>query len=126
MGQADDSLFYGYWGERTNNDSSNWREMRTVLDKMRRDVDSGRVSGREVWFATDNAVLERAFYKGYSASPFLYDMVEELWALCIRGNFILRIVHVAGTRLIELGVDGLSRGMWSWAPCPNHCGWVYP
>jgi hypothetical protein len=69
-----------------------------------------------MWFATDNEVLERAFYKGYSSSPFLYGMIEELWALCIRGDFVLRVVHVAGTRMIALGVDGLSRGDVELAP----------
>ena len=31
-------------------------------------------------------------------------------AMAIQGSSILRIVHVAGTRMIELGIDGLSRG----------------
>ena len=37
-------------------------------------------------------------------------MVEEMHAMAIQGSSILRIVHVAGTRMIELGIDGLSRG----------------
>lgn len=37
-------------------------------------------------------------------------MVEELRSLTIRGNFILHVIHVAGTRMIEVGIDGLSRG----------------
>lgn len=69
-----------------------------------------RLRGREIWFATDNSTLERAYYKGYSSSPELYEMVEELRFLSLKGDFLLRIIHVAGTRMIELGIDGLSRG----------------
>jgi len=101
---------YGYWTAMTDDSTSNWREMRTVLDKIRDDVAKGRLTGTEMWFFTDNSVLERAYYKGYSASPALYAMVEELRARTLQGNFILRIVHVAGTRMIETGIDGLSRG----------------
>ena len=100
----------GYWLRTTEDSSSNWREMRTCVDKIRRDVETNRLEGREVFFVTDNSTLERAFYKGYSSSPALYEMVEDLRALSIQGSFILRIVHVAGTRMIDLGIDGLSRG----------------
>jgi hypothetical protein len=117
-GSSDDiqTFFYGYWGDATDLSSSNWREMRTVVDKITADALSGNLAGRELWFATDNEVLERAFHKGYSSSDLLYGMVEDLWSLCVRGNFLLRIVHIAGTRMIDLGVDGLSRGDIEFAP----------
>ena len=88
---------FGYWLRSTEESSSNWREMRTDLDKLRLDSESGRLFGREVWFGTDNSTLEKAFYKGYSSSPELYEMVEDMRAMAINGSFILRIVHVAGT-----------------------------
>ena len=28
----------------------------------------------------------------------------------MRGELILRIIHIAGTQIIEAGIDGLSRG----------------
>lgn len=101
---------YGYWNKSTDDTSSNWREMKAALDKLRRDAKRGRLVGREVWFFTDNSTLERAFYKGYSSSLELYRMVEELWALSLSGGFLIHVVHVAGTRMIETGIDGLSRG----------------
>jgi hypothetical protein len=110
------TFFYGYWGDATDSSTSNWREMRAVVDRITTDALSGKLAGRELWFATDNEVLERAFHKGYSSSDLLYGMVEDLWSLCVRGNFILRIVHIAGTRMIDLGVDGLSRGDIEFAP----------
>ena len=100
---------FGYWLRSTEESSSNWREMRTAFDKLKLDSESGRLFGREVWFGTDNSTLEKAFYKGYSSSPELYEMVEEMRAMAIKGSFILRIVHIAGTRMIELGIDGLSK-----------------
>lgn len=104
------TIFWGYWGDQTTGRSSNWREMRTGIDQIRRGVAEGRFVGLDLWFFTDNEVFERAFYKGYSSSPDLYAMIEELWSLCVKGNFILHVVHVAGTRMIDTGIDGLSRG----------------
>jgi hypothetical protein len=106
---AAQTFFFGYWGDATDSSWSNWREMRAVVDRIATDALSGRLAGRELWFATDNEVLERAFHKGYSSSDLLYGMVEDLWSLCVRGNF-------AGTRMIDLGVDGLSRGDIEFAP----------
>jgi len=60
--------------------------------------------------ATDNSTAEASFYKGRSSSPELDAMVLELRLLAIAGNFILRLVHIAGTRMIDIGIDGLSRG----------------
>ena len=53
----------------------------------------------------------RAFYKGNSKSPLLFDLVLRLRKLQLKANFKLHVVHVAGSRMIEQGTDGLSRGM---------------
>jgi hypothetical protein len=37
-------------------------------------------------------------------------MVLEFRLLAIAGNFVLRLVDIAGTKMIDLGVDALSRG----------------
>ena len=110
MSDGSGEFVYGFWNDSTVGSSSNWREMKACLDKMRLDSTRGRLAGTEVWFITDNSTLERAYYKGYSQSVELYSMVEEMWALSLKGNFLLRIVHVAGTRIIDTGIDGLSRG----------------
>jgi hypothetical protein len=100
-------LRQGFWGVLG---SSNWREMRNVLEAIRAEARLGRLVGCEVWMATDNSTAEASFYKGRSSSPELDAMVLELRLLAIAGNFILRLVHIAGTRMIEIGIDGLSRG----------------
>jgi hypothetical protein len=90
--------------------SLNWREMRNILEAIREEAQLGRLIGFKVWITTDNSMAEVSFYKGRSSSPDLDDMVLELRLLAIAGNFVLRLVHIAGTRMIELGIDALSRG----------------
>ena len=100
----------GFWFSDASDNSSNWRELKNLLEGMREDGRRGRLVGKEVWLFTDNSTAETAFYKGTSSSPELHYMVVELRALSIECNFTLRIVHIAGTRMIQIGVDGLSRG----------------
>jgi hypothetical protein len=97
----------GFWNV---TGSSNWREMRNLLEAIREEARLGRLIGCEVWLTTDNSTAEASFYKGRSSSPDLDAMVLELRLLAIAGNFVLRLVHIAGTRMIELGIDALSRG----------------
>jgi hypothetical protein len=97
----------GFWGV---SGSSNWREMRNLLEAIREEARLGRLIGCDVWLTTDNSTAEASFYKGRSSSPDLDAMVLELRLLAIAGNFILHLVHIAGTRMIELGIDALSRG----------------
>ena len=56
-------------------------------------------------------VSERAFYKGNSKSLTLFRLVLRLRKLQLKSNFKLHVLHVAGTRMIEQGTDGLSRGL---------------
>ena len=37
-------------------------------------------------------------------------MVLELWELELEGDLDVKLIHVAGTRLIEYAIDGLSHG----------------
>jgi hypothetical protein len=100
-------LSQGFWNV---TGSSNWREMRNLLEAIREEARLGRLIGCEAWLTTDNSTAEASFYKGRSSSPDLDAMVLELWLLAIAGNFVLRLVHIAGTRMIELGINALSQG----------------
>ena len=53
---------------------------------------------------------ETTFNRGSSTSRDLHELMLDLRSLTVRGNFILHTVHIAGTMMIEIGVDGLSRG----------------
>ena len=100
----------GFWCSEVSEQSSNYRELRNAFDSISREAVSGRIVGGEVWFATDNSTTELAFAKGRSSSRLLDELVLRFRELAIRYNFQLRIVHIAGTRMIALGIDGLSRG----------------
>jgi hypothetical protein len=102
---------FGFWSEVVSQtETSNWREFQNIVDSLREDVVQGRLAGTELWIGTDNSTAEASFYKGTSSSPKLNELVLDLRLLAIRGNFVLNLFHIAGTRMIVHGVDGLSRG----------------
>ena len=100
----------GFWCTEISEQSSNYRELRNALEAITLEAENGRIVGSEVWFATDNSTTELAFAKGRSASRALDELVLRFRELSICYNFQLKLVHIAGTRMIELGIDGLSRG----------------
>jgi len=56
-------------------------------------------------------VAEGAYYNGGSnRNKKLNELVFRLWNLQMEGDFVINMYHIAGTRMIECGVDGLSRG----------------
>ena len=59
---------------------------------------------------TDNKTAEDAFHNGTSSSKRLQGLVERLRRVEMETGMTLYVVHVAGTRMIEQGTDGLSRG----------------
>ena len=90
--------------------SSNLRELKNLVDTLRKMEAEGRLSGVEIFVFTDNSTAERAFFKGSSKSRLLHDLVLELRLLETRAGIKIHFVHVAGTRMIDQGSDGLSRG----------------
>ena len=57
----------------------------------------------------DNLVFDIVFYKGTSKIPLLFKLVIRLHQVYIRGDSILHVFHITETRMIEAGIDGLSR-----------------
>ena len=70
----------------------------------------GRLDGVEIFLFIDNMVAERAYYKGSAKTKHLHGLILCLQKLEMEGNMILHVIHVAGTRMIRSGIDGLSRG----------------
>ncbi|KAL7570896.1 hypothetical protein ACA910_018954 [Epithemia clementina (nom. ined.)] len=66
--------------------------------------------GTEVFVFADNATAKSAFYKGISKSKFLFNLVLRLCKMEMDGQLFVHIIWIAGTRMIEQGTDGLSRG----------------
>ena len=67
--------------------------------------------GVEIFIFTDNFVFESTYYKGYSkTSSDLSDIILRLYGAIRKGELIVHVIHIAGTRMKAMGVDGLSRG----------------
>lgn len=71
---------------------------------------NGVLEGCEAFVFTDNSVAESTFYKGSSANRTLFDSILRLRKLEHRLGAKVWIIHVAGTRVIDQGSDGISRG----------------
>ena len=59
---------------------------------------------------TDNPTVESCVVRGLSSSPKLLELVERLQVLTMRAGIKIHVFHVAGTRMIAQGIDGVSRG----------------
>ena len=65
----------------------------------------------ELFMFTDNYTAERAYYNGGSnKNKELDKLILRLWNIQMKGPVALHVFHIAGTRMIENGIEGLSRG----------------
>ena len=90
--------------------NSNFRELLNLVIALERAEVRGLLESAEVFMFTDNTTAERAFFKSTSKSRALFELVLRLRLVEQRSNSRLYVIHVAGTRMIEQGTDGLSRG----------------
>lgn len=100
----------GQWHQDYSDQSSNWREFGNVVIALEEFHARQRVENLQIFMFTDNIVTECAFYKGSSHSRSLFALVLRLRKLEIKAGWDLHVLHIAGTRMIASGVDGLSRG----------------
>lgn len=100
----------GVWGSLETDESSNWKEFTNVVEALEEEGDSGRLDCSEVFMFTDNATVEACAFKGSSSSPKLLSLIIRLKAMATRQGIRLHVFHVAGTRMIAQGTDGVSRG----------------
>ena len=101
---------YGLWSRDMEDQSSNYRELRNLVDTVEEEATAGYLEGSELWMFTDNSTAESCFHKGNSSSELLHELVLRLRKIELDHCFILHVVHVSGTRMIAQGTDGLSRG----------------
>ena len=104
------SYRFGTWGEEVRSGSSNLRELKNLTDTLELMGKDGELSGTEVFLFTDNSTAESAFAKGSSSSKPLFELILRLRKLEMESQCRIHISHVAGTRMIAQGSDGLSRG----------------
>ena len=107
-----EGIFYesGHYGERHQRESSNFREADNLVRRIERMEVEGKLREREVFIFTDNSSFEGTFYKGHSTSVKLCDIILRLRQAQRKSGAVVHVVHVAGTRMKEAGIDGLSRG----------------
>eukprot|EP00978_Attheya_sp_CCMP212_P024148 scaffold75459_cov47-Attheya_sp.AAC.5 len=100
----------GVWGPDEESGTSNLKELSNSADSLQAAAEAGDLKDAEVFFCTDNSTAEAAIYSGTSSSVQLYEQVLRLRKLECDYEFVLHVSHVAGTRMIAQGTDGLSRG----------------
>ena len=102
---------FGQWSPAIEEKHSNYKELRNLVNAVDKAHSLGALHNAELFLFTDNFVAECAYFNGGSnKSKELDALVFQLWKLQMSESFILHVIHVAGTRMIECGVDGLSRG----------------
>jgi hypothetical protein len=104
----------GYWNGTVHSFTSSWRELRTVVDTLKREeVVFNRLRGRVVFYFTSNEVTYNICKKGSSKLLSLHLLVQQLKALELALGCRLEVINVPGTTMITQGTDGLSRGIWA-------------
>jgi hypothetical protein len=101
---------YGVWGKDQQHASSNYRELNNLVTSIETMTSDGTLAGGEVYIFTDNFTAESAFYKGNTSTKALFELVLRLRTVEMLGLIQLHVIHVAGTRMMSQGTDGLSRG----------------
>jgi hypothetical protein len=105
------NLAHGTWSEEASQRSSNFRELANLVRRIEELAEEGSlVRGTELFVFTDNFVTESVFYKGSASSPYLHSLVERLKMLQLHAGLFVHMMWISGTRMIEQGTDGLSRG----------------
>ena len=101
---------FGVWGSDENQQSSNYRELRNLVEALEDLWEKGELVGVEVFIFTDNSTAECAYFKGGSTDRLLHELVLRLKKLEMEAGAKIHLIHCAGTRQIAQGSDGLSRG----------------
>jgi hypothetical protein len=101
----------GLWSATEEEESSNYRELKNLVDTVREEALTGRIKDCELFMFTDNSTAESCFYRGSSKSARLHALVLELRVLEITYGMTIHVIHLSGTRMIAQGTDGCSRGL---------------
>ncbi len=72
----------GFWCTEQFERSSNYREGNNLRLAVEKEVELGRLTGRELWLATDNMTCETTFYRGSFASWDLHELMLALRCAC--------------------------------------------
>jgi hypothetical protein len=100
----------GVWGRDEESTSSNYKELRNLVETCEEEAAAGRLFNAEFFLFTDNSTAEACFYRGSSTSKLLHELIVRLRKLEVDYNLTIHVIHVSGDRMIAQGTDGGSRG----------------
>jgi hypothetical protein len=103
----------GTWRGHVHIFSSNWRELRTLVHTLERELEQGhdRLRNATLFYFTDNLVTYYIVSGGSSSSPELQKLIRRLKYLELALGVRLEVVHIPGKHMIDQRTDGLSRGL---------------
>jgi hypothetical protein len=104
----------GAWNGTVHSFTSNWRELRTIVETLKREeVVFNKLRGRMVFYFTDNEVTYNICKKDSLKTLSLHLLVQQIKALELTLGCHLEVIHVSGTTMMTQGTNGLSRGIWA-------------
>ena len=77
---------------------------------LEREGKTGNLFNASVFLFTNNSTVEACLYKGTPLSSKLFDLVVRTKLLETKYQCRLFVSHIAGTRMMSQGTDGISRG----------------
>ena len=101
----------GLWTTAEEEESSNYKELRNLVDTVKEEAEAGRLRNCEFFLSTDNSTAESCFYQGTLKSRHLHGLVLKLRGLQMAYGMTIHVIHVSGKRMITQGTDGCSRGL---------------
>jgi hypothetical protein len=113
-----DGIFYesGHYTAGYQRESSNFRKADNLVTRMERLELEGRLGDVEIFIFTDNSSFEGTFFKGHSTSRKLTGIILRLRKLQLRTGSVIHVIHIAGTRMKECGIDSGSPGLFASGP----------
>jgi hypothetical protein len=103
-------IMMGTWNDEGSKKSSNFRELANFVILLENEASSGRLKGSELFLFTDNDTAQSAYHNGTSSSKTLFNLILRIRSLELSEGIKVHLIHVAGTRMIQQGTDGISRG----------------
>jgi hypothetical protein len=102
---------YDLWKRGKEGQTLNYCKLCYLANTVEEEAENGYLREGELWLFTDNSIAKSCFYQGGLSSKLLHELILHLRNAELKYGFSLHDVHVAGTRMIAQGTDGLSRGL---------------
>ena len=104
-------FWMGTWAPHVASFSSNWKELRTLVQMLEKEQGKDRLSDGLMFYFTDNLVTYYIVQSGSSSASELHKLVRRVKQLALQLKVRVEVVHVPGKLMIRQGADGLSRGI---------------